>query len=83
LSGKLVDSIQSGKTPDTREILDNVMDSVALLSNSHFKLNMKRRELIKPDLNPPYTRLCKEEIKPSTNLFGDYLSQHLKDIWPR
>ena len=41
---------------------------------------MKRREIIKPDLNPPYTRLCMEEIKPSTKLFGDDLSKHLKEM---
>ena len=41
---------------------------------------MKRREIIKTDLNPHYTRLCKEEIKPTTKLFGDDLSKHLKEM---
>ena len=41
---------------------------------------MKRRELIKPDLNPPYTRLCKEEIKPSAKLFWEDRPKHLKDM---
>ena len=80
LAGKLVKDINDGKTPDTRHVLDHVMDSVALFGNTNWKLNMKRRELIKPDLNPPYTRLCKEDIKPSTKLFGDDLSKHLKDM---
>ena len=80
LAGKLVKDITDGKMPDTRHVLDHVMDSVALLGNTNWKLNMKRRELIKPDLNPPYTRLCKEDIKPSTKLFGDDLSKHLKDM---
>ena len=56
------------------------MDSIALVANANYKLTMKRRELIKPDLNPPYTRLCKEDIKPSTKLFGDELPKHLKDM---
>ena len=80
LAGKLVKDITDGKTLDTRQVLDHVMDSVALLSNTNWKLNMRRRELIKPDLNSPYTRLCKEDIKPSTKLFGDDLSKHLKDM---
>ena len=80
LSRKLIVSINSGETPNTRETLKTIMDSVALLCNTHHKLNMKRRELIKPELNPPFTRLCKEEIKPSTKLFGDHLSKHLKDM---
>ena len=80
LSGKLVSSIQSGDTPNTRETLTVIMDSIALLCNTHHKLNMKRRELIKPELNPPNTRLCKEEIKTTSKLFGDDLSKHLKDM---
>ena len=56
------------------------MASVAMLRNTNWKLNMKQRELIKPELNPPYTRLCKEDIAVSTKLFGDDLSKHLKDM---
>jgi hypothetical protein len=56
------------------------MDSIAILSHANWKLNMKRRELIKPDLNPPYTRLCKEEIKPSAKLFGEELPKHVKHM---
>ena len=41
-------------------VLIHVMDSIALFGHANWKLNMKRREIIKPDLNPPYTRLCKE-----------------------
>ena len=72
--------INDGKTPDTRHVLDHVMDSVAMLGNTIWKLNMKRRELIKHELNPPYTRLCKEDITLSTKLFGDDLAKHLKDM---
>ena len=72
--------INDGKTPDTRHVLDHVMDSVAMLGNTNWKLNMKQRELIKPELNPPYTRLCKEDITLSTKLFGDDLAKHLKDM---
>ena len=56
------------------------MDAIAILGNANWRLNMKRREIIKPELNPPYTRLCKEEIKPSQKLFGDDLSKHLKEM---
>ena len=72
--------VHAGKTPNTRKILDHVMDSIALLANANFKLNMKRQELIEHELNPPYTRLCKDEMKPSTKLFGDDLTKHLKDM---
>ena len=80
LGDQLIKDLHAGKTLKTRQILDHVMDSIALQANANFKLNMARRELIKPELNPPYTRLCKDEIKPSTKLFGDDLSKHLKDM---
>ena len=74
LVGKLVKDVTDGKTPNTRDVLNHVMDSVTMLGNT------KRRELIKPELNPPYTRLSKEDIAVSTKLFGDDLSKHLKDM---
>ena len=72
LGDQLMEHLHAGTTPNTRKILDHVMDSIALLANANFKLNVKRRELIKPDLNPPYIRLCK--------LCGDGLSKHLKEM---
>ena len=56
------------------------MDGIVLLGNANWNLIMKSRELIKSDLNPPYTRLCKDDIKPTTKLFGDDLSKHLKEM---
>ena len=72
--------INDGKTLDTWHVLDHVMDSVAMLGNTNWKLNMKQRELIKPELNPPNTRLCKKDITLSIKLFGDDLAKHLKDM---
>ena len=40
----------------------------------------KKGKALGTRLNPPYTRLCKDEIKPSTKLFGDDLSKHLKEM---
>ena len=74
LAYQLFKDIQSAQTVDARETLTHGMDSIALFGYANWKLNMKRREIIKPDLNPPYTRLRKEGIKPTTNLIGDDLS---------
>lgn len=41
---------------------------------------MKRRELIKPYINPYYTRFWKDKIKTSTKSFGDDLSRYVKEI---
>ena len=78
LADRLFKDIQSAKTVDAQETLTHLMDSIALFGHANWKLNKKRREIIKPDLNPPYTRLCKKEIKAVTKLFGDDLFKHLK-----
>lgn len=55
-----------------------MMDRIALFGHDNWKLNMKSLEIVKPDLYPPFTRLCKKEIKPTTKLFGEDLSKPLK-----
>ena len=80
LADRLFKDIQSVKTVDARETLKHVIYSIALFGHANWKLNMKRREIIKPDLNPPYIRLCKEEIELTTKLFGDDLSKHLEEM---
>ena len=72
LSDHLVKEVQSSKTTNTREVLNQVMDAVAILGNANWRLNMKRREIIKRELNPPYTRLCEEEITPSQKILGKW-----------
>ena len=67
---------------NAQETLTHVMDNIALFGHANWKLNMKR-EIIKPGLYPPYTRLCKEEIKSTTKLFGDDLSKHLREKCPK
>ena len=46
------------------------MESVALLSDTNWKLNMRRRELIKPDLNPPIHGCARKILHLPQNCFG-------------
>ena len=80
LADRLFKDVQSAKTANAREILTHMIVLHSSVGHANWKLNVKRRELIKPDLNPPYTRLCKEEIQPSTKLLGGDLSKHLKEM---
>ena len=41
LAGKLVKDVTDGKTPNTWDVLNHVMDSVTMLGNTNWKLNMK------------------------------------------
>ena len=80
LADRLLEDVKNSKNTNIRDILQQLMDGIVLLGNANWNLIMKRREFIKCDLNPPYTRLCKEDIKPTTKLFGDDISKHLKEM---
>ena len=80
LADKLAKDVPSNQTPNMTEIMHDVMDSLVLVTHANWSLNMKRRELIKRDLNPPFTRLCKPEITPTTKLFKNDLQRHLKEM---
>ena len=67
-------------TPSVTDVMHHVMDSLVLVTHANWSLNMKRRELIKPDVNPPFTRLCKPKIAPTTKFLGDDLQKHLKEM---
>ena len=74
LADKLAKDVQNNQTLNITDIMHHVMDSLVLVTHANWSLNMKRRELIKPDLNPPFTCLCKPEITPTTKLFWDEIS---------
>ena len=80
LANQLLKDIQNSKTTDTAAVSQKLMDGTALVGSANWNITMKRHELIKPDLSLPYTPLCKENIKPSTKLFGDDLSKHVKEM---
>ena len=64
LADKLANNAKNSKTIDIAEILHHVIDSLVLVSQANWSLNMKRRE----------------QIKPTTKLFGDDLPKQLKDM---
>ena len=57
-----------------------LMDSLILLGSVNVDLSIKRRELIKPDLNNEYKKLCTASGVITDNLFGDDLAQQVKNI---
>ena len=59
LSDRLVKDVQSFKTTNRREVLNQVMDAIAILGNANWRLNMKRREIVKPEI----TRLTQGFVK--------------------
>ena len=51
-----------------------------LLLSSNRKLSLKRRDLIRPDLNKQYASLCNSSTPVSSFLFGDELNEEVEEI---
>ena len=56
------------------------LDSLALMGHSINEVNIKRRELIKPDLNDQFKQLCGSHTPVTKLLFGDDLPKSVKEI---
>ena len=80
LADKLAKEAQNNKPFDPVATLHHVMGSLVLITQASWSLNIKQRELIKPDLEPPLTKLFKPDIAPTTKIFGDDLPKQLKDM---
>ena len=55
-------------------------DSLTLMANSVYEVNLSRRELIRPDLNEQYKQLCSSQTAISKFLFGDDLPKAVKEM---
>ena len=51
-----------------------------MLANANKEINMRRKELIKPDLHNDYKHLCSTSIETTSFLFGDELPKQVKDL---
>ena len=65
---------------DMVEPSNSQQDALTCFASANFELNMLRRELIKPDLNPKFAPLCKPSVPVTENLFGNDLSKNIKDL---
>ncbi|XP_028397339.1 uncharacterized protein LOC114521127 [Dendronephthya gigantea] len=54
--------------------------AAVLLLAANREINLKRRDLIRPDLNKQYGSLCNPSVAISTNLFGDDLSKEVEEV---
>ena len=62
-------------TPQPSEVQKTLLDSVVLLSNVTYKLNIKRRDTIKPELKDAYKTLCSTNNPITSSLLGEDLSK--------
>ena len=70
----------SASQSDVCEFLQLSLDSLALMGHSINEVNIKRRKLIKPDLNDQFKQLCGSHTPITKLLFGDDLPKSVKEI---
>ena len=65
---------------EPRNMTEELSDALALMCDANFRLNCLRKDLIKPDLNADFQRLCKSTNKVTKHLFGDDLGKQVKEM---
>ncbi|KAJ8021950.1 hypothetical protein HOLleu_39297 [Holothuria leucospilota] len=65
---------------DTENLLSVLADILALLGTANQDFNQFRKDLIKPELKPEYQNLCSKAIPTTIHLFGDNVSQEVRNI---
>ncbi|CAC5388208.1 unnamed protein product [Mytilus coruscus] len=75
-----VAEILKSKTPDVKLMRENISKALAILSNTHFELSIKKRMSLKPHIDKKYHQLCNRNEDVGSSLFGDEVGKRLKDI---
>ena len=70
----------AGKPVDYKADITRLLDAVSIIGHANHELNLRRRDLIKPDLNQQFGGLCSTQVPITGLLFGDNLTQQCKDI---
>ena len=68
------------KSVDPTTIISLVANAVTLLGHASYLTSLKRREFLRPDIAPAYKSVCSKSNPVTTNLFGDELPKHIKEI---
>jgi hypothetical protein len=63
-----------------QSIIDKGMEAMGLLGHANVHVNWRRREIMRPEIDRDYGNLCSPNIAFSEWLFGDNVSNELKDI---
>jgi len=68
------------KTKASNDNLTSLTHAAVLMLSTNRELNVKRRDLLRPDLNKQYVALCNPSTPMSTQLFGDDLNKEVEDL---
>lgn len=72
--------VDDSKKQKSEKIVDECNDSLTLLGHANRKMNMTRRDLIKPELWYKYLQLCAQYVPYTAWLFVNDISKTAKEI---
>ena len=67
-----------GSKQPTEATFEKLVDGLAMIAALNKDLNMKRRFMIKPEINPNFRHLCAPSVPITTRLFGDNVQERIK-----
>ncbi|XP_046560886.1 uncharacterized protein LOC124269878 [Haliotis rubra] len=79
---KVVDSLtkEAASNLDMEKIVSQLMDGLALFSLANYDISLRRRDSIRGELRPEYKALCTSQTPVTGLLFGDNLSEKIKEL---
>lgn len=77
---KMDQIIEKTQNPELNDIIEDCMDSLALLGHANREMCLARRELMKPDVKDEYNHLFNKSQPFNKWLFGGDVSKTVKDI---
>ena len=75
---QMLEKIKDGE--DRTNLLQTCLDALALFGHTNRQLLNRRREILRPEIQHDYGHLCSSSIPFTDKLFGDNVSQNVKEI---
>ena len=76
----ILNNKKTSTIPDYTGLLEKAMTAFALLASANYELSLRRREVMRFELNPRFARLCFASTPVTTDLFGDEMPKLVEDI---
>ena len=67
-------------TDDNNNAIDGCNDALSILGHTNRKVNITRRELMKPEMCSEYVHVCAQSVEYTSFIFGDDVQKSAKEI---
>ena len=62
------------------KIFDHARQAMVLFGTANYELQMRRREMLRAEMNPSHVHLCAPSVSYTTELFGDDVTKKISEI---